>query len=130
MTTGAFSFIFDSKNRILLCRRYDKDIWNLPGGKVEKGEAPWAAAIREAKEEIGVTIKIEKLAGIFFKPIKDDLVFQFVSKITEGIPTKSEEAKEVAYFDIDDLPQNISPLQSKRIKLFFDNPEEFQLLNQ
>ena len=97
---------------------------------MEKGEAPWAAAIREAKEEIGVTIKIEKLAGIFFKPIKDDLVFQFVSKITEGIPTKSEEAKEVAYFDIDDLPQNISPLQSKRIKLFFDNPEEFQLLNQ
>jgi ADP-ribose pyrophosphatase YjhB (NUDIX family) len=130
MTIGAFSMIFDDKHRILLCKRNDKDIWNLPGGMVEKNEAPWEAAIREAKEEIGVDIIIESLSGVFFKKEKDDLVFNFVASISNGVPTVSEEAKEIAYFSVNDIPTNTSPKQLERIKLYFDNSAVFRIQNQ
>src|ERR1051326_2887469 len=35
--------------------------WEFPGGKIEFGEEPEQAVIREAKEETGLTIKIERL---------------------------------------------------------------------
>lgn len=35
--------------------------WELPGGKLEPGEAPDAAAIREAFEELGVTMRVERV---------------------------------------------------------------------
>ena len=50
-TIGVFAIIFDDKNRILFCHRRDHDLWNLPGGRLEKGEAPWKGVIREVKEE-------------------------------------------------------------------------------
>jgi 8-oxo-dGTP pyrophosphatase MutT (NUDIX family) len=35
---GAFALIFDEHNRVLLCHRRDMDLWNLPGGGVEREE--------------------------------------------------------------------------------------------
>ena len=40
---GAFAIIFDGRDEALLCLREDRDLWNLPGGRVELGEAPWEA---------------------------------------------------------------------------------------
>jgi 8-oxo-dGTP diphosphatase len=37
--------------------------WGLPGGKVELGEQPREAAIREAKEEVGIDVEIISLVG-------------------------------------------------------------------
>jgi 8-oxo-dGTP diphosphatase len=39
-----------------ISRRNDKTKFGLPGGKLEAGEMPWQAAIRETKEETGVTV--------------------------------------------------------------------------
>src|SRR3954469_371324 len=48
----------DAHGRILLSqRRADQPmplLWELPGGKVEPGEAPEAALVREVREELGV----------------------------------------------------------------------------
>lgn len=41
-----------------------KNTWDLPGGKIEYGEEPLDALRREVKEEVGLNIKIGKLAGI------------------------------------------------------------------
>jgi 8-oxo-dGTP diphosphatase len=44
--------IFGDRGRVLLIREnYDRRRWGLPGGRIEDGEAPWEAAIREAREE-------------------------------------------------------------------------------
>ncbi|BCM92448.1 8-oxo-dGTP diphosphatase [Abditibacteriota bacterium] len=34
------------------------DVWEFPGGKVEEGEAPENAAIREAREEVGLSVEV------------------------------------------------------------------------
>lgn len=122
--------IFDSEGRILLCKRRDNGNWNLPGGHVEDGEAPWEAAVREAVEEIGVTIVIEKMAGIFFKTDKNDLVFQFLAQIIEGTPQLSDEVAEISYFFPTDLPTETAPYQRERIMLYFENPNEIRMENQ
>lgn len=51
--------VFNKKNEILFIYRNDK--WDLPKGKIEKGESIEEAAIREVEEETGVEqLKIEK----------------------------------------------------------------------
>ena len=130
MTIGAFSIILDSENRVLLCKRRDKDLWNLPGGRVEQNESPWATAVREAHEEINVGIVIEKLIGVYFKQEQEEIVFQFLARIERGTPSESEESKEAAYFSADALPENTALRQKERIKLFFEDPNMVRTLNQ
>ena len=53
---SVFGIIKNEENRVLLCLRNDYNIWNLPGGGLEKGETPWQGIIREVKEETGLNI--------------------------------------------------------------------------
>jgi 8-oxo-dGTP pyrophosphatase MutT (NUDIX family) len=57
--------IFASGGKILLLHRNTptRTQWELPGGKIKPGEAAPAAAIREAKEELGVDVEIVKPLG-------------------------------------------------------------------
>jgi hypothetical protein len=48
-TIGAFEFIFDEQDRILLCHRRDLNVWNLPGGGIESGELPTNTGPREVE---------------------------------------------------------------------------------
>ena len=48
--------IFNDKGEVLLQRRGDFGKWGFPGGAVERGETPEMAAIREVKEETGLTL--------------------------------------------------------------------------
>jgi 8-oxo-dGTP diphosphatase len=116
MTTGAFTVIFDRERQVLLCHRRDFDVWNLPGGGVEEDEAPWDAAVREAREEVGVEIAIVRLTSLYWKPKSKDLIFNFEGRIIGGVPTISDEADQVGYFPTSALPPNTAPLQVERIR--------------
>lgn len=111
---GVFAIIFDQKDQILLCHRRDYDLWNLPGGGLEKGESPWQGVVREVKEETGLDVEVERLSGIYYKPKKDEIVFSFVCKIIGGEITLTNEADQINYFDVNNFPQNVSPKQKER----------------
>lgn len=57
--------IFNEKKEVLLQRRGDSNKWGFPGGAIELGETPQMAAIREAKEETGLDVKVGRLIGIY-----------------------------------------------------------------
>jgi len=113
---AAFGFIFNEQNKILLCHRLDYNLWNLPGGTMELGESPWECVIREVREETGLNVEIIRLAGIYNKPEKSELVFSFVCRVVGGKISLNEEADKIEYFSIKDIPQNTSPKQLERIK--------------
>ncbi len=64
---------FPDREIVLVRRGVDpfKGYWAIPGGGVEIGETVEQAAIREAKEETGLDIKIIKLAGVYSDPNRD-----------------------------------------------------------
>lgn len=116
MRAGAFAVIFDDTRRVLLCHRRDIDAWNLPGGGVENGEAPWDAAVREVREEVGIETAVVRLTGLYWKPQTDELVFNFECRVVSGTPTTSDEADQVGYFSIDELPPNTGRKHVERIR--------------
>lgn len=62
--------LIDTDGRILLAQRPEgkslAGLWEFPGGKVESGETPEDALIRELQEEIGITTKHACLAPLTF----------------------------------------------------------------
>ena len=62
MVKGAIVVILDEHDRVLLlyrpkAARWAPHKWGYPGGKIEKGEAPMQAAIRETKEETSLDVR-------------------------------------------------------------------------
>lgn len=93
--------------------------YGLPSGKVEKREGFVAAAVREVKEEVGVTVRPENLefaVTTWRRDARDDpdmewMDVMFVAKRWEGEPYNAEPHMhdEIAWFGLDELPENTLP---------------------
>tara|TARA_R110002020_G_scaffold187119_3_gene385253 strand:+ start:3217 stop:3621 length:405 start_codon:yes stop_codon:yes gene_type:complete len=112
---GAFAVILDDASRVLLCHRTDFDAWNLPGGKVERLEAPWKAAQREVLEEVGLVVRIDYLIGVYSVPEQETVALTFLCTRTGGTIRISNEADDIRYFHKNDLPANTLPRHVERI---------------
>jgi 8-oxo-dGTP diphosphatase len=62
--------LVDADNRVLLAQRPRgkqlEGLWEFPGGKIDEGERPEDALIRELKEELGIAVKAPCLAPLTF----------------------------------------------------------------
>jgi len=116
VTVGSFAIILDPSQRVLLCHRRDRDLWNLPGGGLERDESPWDAVVREIAEETGLIVAVERLISIYSQPEEDDLAFAFCCEITGGTPTLTDEADAVTYFALDALPAHTYYRHVERVR--------------
>lgn len=89
----------------------ERDEWELPGGRIEKGESPEECVRREIDEELGLSVAVEKLLDTYlFEVIRDKYVFVATyACILEGEfrPRISEEHRRIGTFAPDALPGNL-----------------------
>ena len=110
-TIGALCFIRNG-DRVLLQLRADglfgEGLWNAPGGHVEVGESPEEAAVREVREETGLTVRDLREHGTlthYFGDAKEPgyAVHVFSTERFEGAPRPSKEGR-LEWFAEDHLP--------------------------
>lgn len=90
--------LIDPDGRILLAQRPEgkslAGLWEFPGGKVETGETPEAALIRELSEELGIETKSSCLAPLTFASHSYGdfhlLMPLFACRRWQGIPSPKE----------------------------------------
>lgn len=63
---GVACAVCDDAGRVLLSQRGDFNVWNLPGGRLDSGEALADAAAREVREETGILTHIERVVGLYY----------------------------------------------------------------
>lgn len=122
--------IFNENNQVLLQKRSDDNLWGNPGGSMDLGETIYDTVIREIKEETNLDIKKEnlKIFNIYsgeeqhhIYPNKDEVYFvNIIFEIHKysGDIVSEIESKELKFFDIDKLPNNITkPFETVAIDL-------------
>ena len=111
-TYGAHAIALTPEGRIILVRlRYARG-WRVPGGGRRADEVPMDAALRELREEIGMTSHGEvKLACDFEESIdfKRDTASLLVVRDVRYAPRWSWEVEQVREFPLDSLPPDLSP---------------------
>ncbi len=118
--------IFDNAGRVLLTRRQDNGLWCLPGGHMDMHEMLQQTALRETQEETGLTVELERLAGLYSlhypagafgegSPDRHILVALFRARATGGELALNDEVTEFGWFAPDHLPEDLIPLIARRV---------------
>ncbi|MGD9889860.1 MAG: NUDIX domain-containing protein [Dehalococcoidia bacterium] len=103
----AVGVVAERDGSILLTRRNHEPkmgAWSFPSGFVDAFEDVYAAAVREAREETGLTVRIEHLLGVYQEPESRVIFLAFAAAAGDGEPVAGDEAYEVRFFPIDALP--------------------------
>ncbi len=98
ITLVSAAALIDPDNRILICKRPEgkslAGLWEFPGGKVETGESPEAALVRELREELAIEVCETCLSPFTFASHSYQnfhlLMPLFLCRKWEGEPTPSE----------------------------------------
>jgi ADP-ribose pyrophosphatase YjhB (NUDIX family) len=119
--------VIDDHSRILLMRRSDNRLWNMPGGILEVGETLAAGVVREVLEETGVHCEPVALVGIYDNRRWESNVAQHIYKFTflcrplDGgqvveTPSHAIETLEIGWFAEDALPDDLFTGHIRRIQ--------------
>jgi ADP-ribose pyrophosphatase YjhB (NUDIX family) len=104
------TIITTARDRLVLVRRaidpgYGK--WVFPGGYVDRGEPLTTAAIREAREECGLDVRIDGLVNIYSYAGRAPVIVVYAGTAVDGTLTAAdEESLEAAEFDRGSIPWN------------------------
>jgi len=101
------TIITDAENQIVLVRRaiqpgYGK--WVFPGGFVDRGEEVHVAAVREAREETGLEIALERLLNVYSYRGSVPVIIVYTARLLGGCLACDDEGLEARFFTADTIP--------------------------
>ena len=102
-------------SRVLLVKRAHPPLqaqWSIPGGVLEVGELVRDAAIREAREETGLTVEPGELLGVYDRILRDSeqrvqyhyVLVDFLCRRVAGDLAAASDASDVRWFTREELP--------------------------
>ena len=120
---------FFRENQILLLRRFNTGFrdgeYTVPAGHIDGGEDIMEAAVREAKEEVGVDVVVSDLTfSTVMHRIEDeervDFFFEAHGWAGEAFNAESEKCDDLRWFDLSHLPENTVPYVRQALRNHFD----------
>jgi ADP-ribose pyrophosphatase YjhB (NUDIX family) len=78
--------------------------WVFPGGYVDRGEPLPAAAVREAREECGLDVRVDGLVNVYSYPGRAPVIVVYAATAVAGVLAANDECLEVKLFGPADLP--------------------------
>jgi 8-oxo-dGTP diphosphatase len=125
------TIIRDERDRVVLVRRaiepgYGK--WVFPGGYVDRGEQLQAAALREAREETGLEVRLEGLVDIYSYTGHVPVIVVYAATMVGGCLGCDDEGLEARFFEPDEIPWEELAFRSTReaLRQFLGVPDKRQ----
>jgi 8-oxo-dGTP diphosphatase len=124
---GAGVLLIDDAGRVLLTLRKfppEAECWSIVGGKVDFLETVQGCAIREALEEVGLKIAIDRLLCVTDHLLPDEgqhwVSPAYLGRILDGTARNCEPHKtsEVRWFGTDELPHNLTMTARNAIEAY------------
>lgn len=104
----AAGVLVERDGRLLLVRRNHEPRmgeWSFPSGFVDAGEVVEEAAVREAWEETGLRVRLDRLLGVYSRRGEPVVFVAYAGYAPEGEPAPGPEAQDARFFDPDALPE-------------------------
>ena len=124
--SSIYLIIRNENGEVLLQRRQGTKLWPgflaLPAGHIDEGENAYEAAIREAKEELDIEIKIEDINDTFVVNRKNkslspyyDVYFELGKYYGEIKINEPEKCSELVWSSIENLPEDMIDFEKEAI---------------
>jgi 8-oxo-dGTP diphosphatase len=78
--------------------------WVFPGGYVDRGEVVRDAAVREAREECGLEVRLDRLLNLYSYPRRTAIIVVYLATPVGGVLAAGDEADEARWFRPEDIP--------------------------
>ena len=97
--------------QILLIKRHNPALWELPGGGMEPGETPVQTIMREVREETGLHVECRELLGHYARHgFRSHYALVYICFPVGGaLCPQRDEAGQARYFPVDALPRGLFP---------------------